>query len=377
MTTLTMLNDATHDIVYIPLNKIPDTLKKTKMYKILSENHKNNPEIPIFRELYERELILSNLLNLSYIINHLSRLNYSYIPPDINYDFVLENKDVIIPNLQDISNKYPQLKYIQEITMLLTVPREKLLKKTIKHECTHLLNYCIKKEFVEVDYINICCIPVKYNNVYMLDYIYSIGGILNTDVCNMSIVHGSIDCLKYIANQLGHTFTVTHDMFNIAAKYGQLECLKYIYSKTEYSCPWNEITSSYSAEQGHLNMIKYMFINKCPIDEIACSYAAKKNHFEILKYLHEVAKIPLYIDTCLQAAINNNMEMLMYAENRGCKLNPIGVPDKICYYAALHNNLHMLIYAHKAGCYLDGKQICKVALTNNNKSIINYVLSIE
>lgn len=366
-----------NDIVYIPLNEIPDTLKRAKIYKILAENHKNNPKVPIFRELYERELVLSNLLNLSDVINDLSKLNYSYIPPDINYDFVVDNKDIIIPNLNNITNRYPQLKYIQEIILLLTVPREKLIKKAIKHEYIHLLNYCIKKQLVDINYNEICCIPAKYNNVYMLDYIYNIGGVLNADACNISIIHGSIDCLEYISNQLGEQFTITCDMFNIATKHGQLNSLKYIYDKTKDNCPWNEITSAYSAEHGYLEILKYMFKNGCPIDEIACSYAAKKNHFELLKYLHEVVGIPLYIDTCLQAAINNNMEMLIYAYNHGCKLNPDGIPDKICYYAALNNNIHMFMYAHKAGCHLDGKQICKIALKNNNKAIINYVLTLS
>ena len=371
-----ILNKEQSDIIYIQLNELPDSLKKSQIYKILSDNHKNNPIIPIFRELYEKELVLSNLLNLSDMINKLSGLYYSYIPPDINYDFVIENKNIIIPNLENVSRKYPQLKYIQEITLLLTTPREKLLKSAIKNECIHLLNYCIKKQILDINYNEICCIPVKYNNVYMLDYLYKLGGVLNNTTCEISIAHGSLECLEYISKSLEHQFIITQEMFNIAAKYGHINCLKYIYNKTRDNCPWNEITSACSAENGHLNIIKYMFKNNCPIDEMSCSYAAKKNQFEILKYLHEDVGIPLYIDTCLQAAINNNMEMLIYAIKQGCKLNPDGIPDKICYYAALNNNLHMLIYAYNLGCRIDKNEICKLGLKHNNKHIINFVLSI-
>jgi hypothetical protein len=273
--------------------------------------------------------------------------------------------------------QFPQLKYIQEITLLLTVPREKLLKKILKNEQIHLLNYCIKNNLLEIDYQLLCEIPVKYNNVNMLDYTYKMGGILSMNVCNLCISYGSMDCLEYIYNQLQGNIDWTEDMCNSAAKNGHLKCLEYIYDKhVDTTCPWNEITCAYAAEKGHIDIINYMLEKECPLDTVACSYAAKGNHLEILKLLHKKGGIPLYLDTCLHAAIHNNMEMLLYAYHNGCKLNPVGIPDKICYYAALNNNLYMLMYAHKLGCTIDGKQVCNIALKNNNKKMINYVLSV-
>jgi len=141
----------TNDIIYISLNEIPDTLKKSKIYKILSDTHKNNPQIPILREVYERESILSNFMNLSYVIQKLSSsIDTSYIPPDVNYEFVIKNKDILLPHLINMVKQFPQLKYIQEITLLLTVPREKLLKKILKYEHIHLLNYCIKNDLLDL-----------------------------------------------------------------------------------------------------------------------------------------------------------------------------------------------------------------------------------
>ena len=347
------------DIIYIHLNDMPDTLKKSKTYKILSEKHKNNPKVPIVKEIYERELILSNIINISYVVNKLSSLYPTHIPndiPDANYDFIIQNKDVIIPNLKHLTNQYPSIKYIQEITLLLTSPREKLLNKIIKYECIHLLHYCINKNIISINYTDLCEISVKYNNVNMLEYTHAIGGLLGLNVCNASIYHGSVDCLDYIYEkyqEFGYRLQWTTEMCNTAAKNGNLKCLKYIYEKTGNKCPWNEITGAYAAEKGHLDMIQYMFEKRCRIDTIACSYAAKANQFKVLKYLHKNG-IQLYIDTCLQAAIHNNMKMLIYAHKTGCELMPVGIPDKICYYASLNNNMEMLNYAMNAGCKYDG-----------------------
>ena len=60
------LNSKYDDIVYVSLNDIPDTLKQTTVYKILSEKHEKYSKIPFYRHIYEREMVISNFINISY-----------------------------------------------------------------------------------------------------------------------------------------------------------------------------------------------------------------------------------------------------------------------------------------------------------------------
>lgn len=79
------------DIIMIRLSEFPETLKNNKIYKILKQRYTNSdPIIPILKKIYERETILSNIIDMYYIVDKLKQISPNNISSNINYDFVLK-----------------------------------------------------------------------------------------------------------------------------------------------------------------------------------------------------------------------------------------------------------------------------------------------
>lgn len=371
------------DIIMIRLNEFPETLKTTKIYKILKQQYTNlNPLIPMLREIYERETILTNLIDMSYIISELKQISPHNISSNINYDFALKNKHIISPYLSYLlsfskDNKIYKTsetvsEYIYDISLLLMNSREKLLKKIIKNKRIKLLDYCIEKNIIENNIYNISELLVKYNNIELLNIYYKNDpDILSNErfhnITIISIQNGSIECLEFIYEIKKNEWEWSSEMCNIAIKNNKIESMKFIFEKTQDKCPFNEFSFAYACENGNINMVNYLYEHKCPVDYISILYAAKANHLDIIKYLY-YRGVSLYFDICLYATINNNFDMLVFAHSNGCNIDSTQMPGKLCYYAVLNDNLDMLKYLVSNGSFYDKEDLYKIL---NKKQIVH------
>lgn len=381
---MTILYNETNDndIVMIHLSKFPETLKNNKTYKILQQQYlKLDPLIPVLREIYVRETILSNIFDMYYIINQLKDISPNDISSNINYDFILKNKQIITPyisyllsvskDINDYKVSETISEYIYDISLLLTTPREKILKKIIKNKRNKLLDYCIEKNIIENNIYTISEFVAKYDHIELLNIYYKNDpDILSNErfhnITIISIQNGSIECLEFIYEIKKNEWEWSSEMCNIAIKNNQIEALNFIFEKTLDMCPFNEISFAYACETGNMNMVEYLYNHKCPFDYISTLYAAKANHLEIIKYLFTKG-IPLYSDTCLYATTNNNLDMLVFAHENGCDIDSTQMPGKLCCYAVLNDNIDMLKYLINNGSSYDKNELYKNA---NKKRVI-------
>jgi hypothetical protein len=374
-------NTLDNDVIKIRLSEFPETLRHNKIYKLLRQEYfKLDPLIPILREIYERETILSNIIDMSYIINQLKQISPSSISTNINYDLVLKNKHAIKPYISyllTISNDVRFNKksetlseYIYDISLLLTTPREKLLKKIIKNNRKTLLDYCIEKNIIEKDDNIISELLTRYDNIELFEIYYYLNNeiLSNERFENMAIIciqNGSIKCLEFLYETKKMHWKWTVEMFNETIKKTQLESLKFIFEKTLDKCPFNELSFAYACEIGDINIVEYLYEHKCPVDYISTLYAAKGNNLQILKYLYNKG-IPLYYDICLYATINNNLDMLIFAHENGCSIELKNLPCKLCYYAVLNNNIDMFKYLINNNASYNKDDLYKIIVKKNN-----------
>jgi hypothetical protein len=329
---------------------------------------------------------------MSYIINQLKQISPNI--PDINYDFALNHKQIITPYISYLltiskDNEFNKksetmTEYIFDISLLLTAPREKLLKKIIKNKRKKLLDYCIERNIIENNIYKITELVVKYDDIQLFELYYKTNNeiLSNHNFQNMvtiSIQNGSIDCLKFIYETKKIQWEWTSEMCNIAIKNNKIESLKFIFENTLDKCPWNELSFAYACEIGNMDIVEYLYNNKCKVDYISTLYASKGNHFEIIKYLYSRG-VSLYSDICLYATINNNLDMLIYAHKNGCNIDSKYLDGKLCYYALLNNNIHMLNYLIINGCSFDKNELYETALKKINISeeseIVKYIIGL-
>lgn len=377
-----------NDIIFIKLNEFPETMKKSKLYNILKQQYSSsNPKLPIFKHIYERELILSNISDLSFIIKQLKTLNLNI--DDIDYNVSIKNNNIILPYIYHLLDKaninknkvddlcnfnYYSYDYIYDVYILLKNSREKLLKGIIKHNRKTLFIYCLEHKLIEFNVIDTCEMAIKYKNMcifktYLDTKINSINDIIIFNIINICIVYGFIEGLYFINNY--KKIIWTHEMCNLAIKHNQSKILEYIIENSD-KYPWNELSFAYASEYGNVNIVKYLYEKKCPVDEISMLYASKNNNLEIIIYLHNKG-IPLYSDTCLYSVLNNNIDMLMYAHFNNCNINSIYLPGKLCYYAVINNNINMLIYLINNGSIYNKKRLIDICIQNNNIDMFNYI----
>lgn len=120
------------DIIMVRLTEFPETLKNNNIYKILKQQYTNSdPIIPILREIYEREMILSNIIDMYYIVDKLNQITPNNISSTIHYEFVLQLQILYLSvskDIQNYKNHETISEYIYDISLLLTTQRENLLK---------------------------------------------------------------------------------------------------------------------------------------------------------------------------------------------------------------------------------------------------------
>lgn len=136
------------NIIFIEIDKIPDTLKNKKIYKILLNNFKKDIKhqiIPFPLDLYKKELIISSLINLIYTIEYV--YNTEKVIPIMNYEFALFYKDIIIKYIDYLKKIYPNSIYLREIDVLINSKSlDELYHYIADNNYLNLLKYVIYKK---------------------------------------------------------------------------------------------------------------------------------------------------------------------------------------------------------------------------------------
>lgn len=134
------------NIIFIDIDKIPETLKNKKIYKIIKQNCKyNNIPIPFPIDIYKKELIITSLIYLVYTIEIIYKIKN--IIPIINYDFAISYRDIILKHIDYLKKIYPESIYLREIDVLLKCNSlNELYYHIADNNYTNLLTYVIHKK---------------------------------------------------------------------------------------------------------------------------------------------------------------------------------------------------------------------------------------
>jgi hypothetical protein len=104
------------------------------------------------------------------------------------------------------------------------------------------------------------------------------------------IKHGSINCLKYLRENVKRVKTgLVWDshLCRAAAKFSQLKILKYL---RDEKCPWDSDVYHSAICNGDMEMFEYLISENCPWDTSVSCVAARSGNLEFL--------IPLYEKGC-------------------------------------------------------------------------------
>jgi len=285
----------------LTINKIPDYLKDSELYK----NIESDESFEVPDKFFRKELVINTFDDF---VGYLVIFDYWMLdkyPKEI-YIFIIKNKNKI--DVEFLNEQFPMNELIPEI---------KIIIKTLDKD---ICNY-----FSSVG--NLECLKYCHENGYLWDIF----------VCYRAAEHGQLECLKY-AHENGcewDDLTCT-----CAATNGQLECLKYAH---ENGCPWDEYTSSCATTNGQLECLKYAHENGCSWDQNTCYVATKNGHLECLKYAHENGCEWLVEETCYYAAKNGHLECLKYVHENGCEW----LVEEPCRVAAENGHLECLKYVRE------------------------------
>jgi hypothetical protein len=137
------------NFILIEIDKVPDTLKDKKIYKLIIENCKNNyiknQIIPFPLELYKKELIISSLIHLVYTIENIYKIENNI--PIMNYDFAIIYKEIFLKHINHLKKIYPNSVYLREINVLLNSKSlDELYYYIADNNYFNLLKYVIYKK---------------------------------------------------------------------------------------------------------------------------------------------------------------------------------------------------------------------------------------
>lgn len=135
-----------NNVIFIEIDKIPDTLKNKKIYKLIKKNCKySNISIPFPFDIYKKELIITSLI---YLINTIEIIyKIKNIVPIMNYEFAILYRDIIVTYIDYLKNIYPESIYLREIDILLNSKSlDELYYSIADNNYTNLLSFVIYKK---------------------------------------------------------------------------------------------------------------------------------------------------------------------------------------------------------------------------------------
>jgi len=274
----------------IEIKKIPNWLIDSELSKVLMEDFSKPFLIPI--DKYEKNIIINNINDLYKYLNISTYWLLNDYPFEI-YFYVDKNINNI--NFKQMMNDFPNFSLINELMLLTSQVRYKLI------------NFAAEKDYLS-----------------LIKYARNIGINWNEKSCSTAAKYGNLNCLKYlIENDCPYDFEKI--IFKVV-KYGHLKCLIYLYEKgIEFPDNIFYIAIKYDK----LDCLKYVLNKKCEYKENGCEVAASYGNLDILVYLHERGFI-LNRKTCIESAKNGFLDCLKYSIKNCIDKENL---DDICYYA--------------------------------------------
>jgi hypothetical protein len=162
--------------------------------------------------------------------------------------------------------------------------------------------------------------------VHMLHHLKANGCEWDEDTCAGAAKASRLPVLKMLREQgcPWDAHTITED----ATYRGSIDCLRYL---QEQGCVFHEGTMACAAEGGFLEVCQYLRAEDCPWDDSACNLAARYGELRVLRWLHEQGCPWAMPDVCIEAALNDAVDVLQYLHEQ---LPPATV---LAYSSALLN----------------------------------------
>ncbi|GFH55041.1 hypothetical protein CTEN210_11517 [Chaetoceros tenuissimus] len=159
----------------------------------------------------------------------------------------------------------------------------------------------------------------KIGDIEMMEYCHNKNCPVPFDIYSDALINedkaSALKTLKWLHQ---YDYPLEASACATAAKSDNLEALKWA---RDNGCPWDGETLAFSSLNGNFEMIDYCIQNDCPIDTSACYYAMKNDSdakaLETLKYLRQHS-CPWDEHTCGDAALNGNVNTLLWAKRNGC-----------------------------------------------------------
>jgi hypothetical protein len=360
-----------------------ETINKDDLYPVLQNSNladqfDDKVIVPKKYLLNEDETITKLNVNKKTFHSIMEKLRYFMVkelPYEI-YDYVKEDFDVNLEDFKDF--------HYEELVLL----RDDYCE--IMSRCEELEDYHIYNNFEYVsvhdlkDNLLIKCLEHEYYD--LMKYLKHAGFSFDSELFVIAIQNVNLKGIKFL-----HENECKIDSYLAyidAAQTGNIECLKYVHSICPFSNGgleaavsgnnWdcvnyvldnldgehmikelNYLCTCRAAQNGNLEMLKFLHNKGAPLHDFCASWAAScgtsifndkpdkdkfNDYLDCIKYLHK-NNCPWSSDTCENAIVSSNFDILKYAIENGClydkseclvEANKVGNVDMINYIKSLN-----------------------------------------
>jgi len=146
-----------------------------------------------------------------------------------------------------------------------------------------ILRYCAsKKECQMTSNANVMIFAAFGGHIGCVNYLHQIGVPWSKEVPIYASQAGKIEILERI-HELG--CPLNEDACSEAALHGHLDLLKFL--RNELKCPWDSGTPALASLRGHKEVLQWCFQNDVPICVHSAVNASRNGHVDCLQFLHE------------------------------------------------------------------------------------------
>jgi hypothetical protein len=161
------------DIIFIPLNTFPSSLKKTAFYKNIYKTYeKKNTKFPLPLDIYNNEMNFSMLHDMFNSLIEIKKMIPGGKISHSNYDFILRNKTSIIHYFPKLKTSFETFGFIGEVEILINTPEKDIIEGIVVNNYKELLIYCLRNKLFDVTPTKVFHTASEHYNIEILEYIY-------------------------------------------------------------------------------------------------------------------------------------------------------------------------------------------------------------
>lgn len=222
----------------------------------------------------------------------------------------------------------------------------------------------------------------KTGNIDMIKWAYSCDCKLNKNVGIEAAGHGHIDILEWLLKtSRDFELSIRYDACHRAAECGQFEVVKWMKANIKNFVVRPELALN-AAKGGHLDIVKWTMENGYNINyHIYCVQAAANNNMELLSELFypmspmSPTYVAMHEECMVHAANNGNMKMLVWLDEHNCHIDWEG---KALRFAVVNGHLACVKWLVDKGYYnrwhrTDTYDACAAAAEGGHLKILKYL----